>query len=378
MAAISTTVSPRRLSFDTDLLHAYTPVSTRLQSGAKSLDGVLDILRMRIDAETQFCSSLQKIISCSTDFIAHVSCTESLRADGLDALYSDMKNEFTQRMSFLSSLKEDVQKPLLSMKEYYQAQNRHFTNQTKQNIQALKKQQTEFVKLKSKYDKVMKSHAESQSTSETQSAKMAQLRSVKQRFVSQQGNYRKQQQIFDNKMVQTLSAMEANEYKRMNSLRDGITNWSAFITNLAANRSYDIQNLARSMALIDVERDLQSWMRRTLQKYPKPKLSVSQKQYSTPTPSPRFGNGNNGNDDGVGQYDGYHTQQNNNLYSIVMPSLKKQPTTEYLQSLFTQKFGKKASISMSSVELDENRAASSTKTRSQSVDSNISALDISP
>eukprot|EP00485_Elphidium_margaritaceum_P006312 CAMPEP_0202704790 /NCGR_PEP_ID=MMETSP1385-20130828/17423_1 /ASSEMBLY_ACC=CAM_ASM_000861 /TAXON_ID=933848 /ORGANISM="Elphidium margaritaceum" /LENGTH=312 /DNA_ID=CAMNT_0049362895 /DNA_START=29 /DNA_END=967 /DNA_ORIENTATION=- len=293
MTAISTSVSRRRLSFDSDLLHAHTPVLSRLQNGAKSLDGVLDILRMRVDAETQFCSALQKIISCSTDFIARVPCTESLRADGLDALYSDMKNEYTQRMTFLAALKEDVHTPLVSMKEYYYAQNRHFSNQSKQNIQMLKKQQSEFSKLKVKYDKVVKNHGSNHSQSaETlrvnNNTKLQQLQAVKQKFIKQQNHLRKQQQIFDNKMVQTLSAMEANEYKRMNALRDGITNWSAFIANLAANRSYDIQHLAKSMAYIDVERDLQNWMKHTLQKYPKPQLTVSQKQYSSPTVSPQF------------------------------------------------------------------------------------------
>ena len=133
------TVSVQRLSFDHDLRHAYTPISLRLQSGAKSLDGVLEILRMRIEAESVFCNSLQKIIGCSTNLMSHIPSTESVRRDGLDALYSDLKNEYTQRMAYLSNLREDVHVNLSRMKDYYYSQNKIFQNQTKSNIQSLKK-----------------------------------------------------------------------------------------------------------------------------------------------------------------------------------------------------------------------------------------------
>mmetsp|Transcript_49154 Transcript_49154/g.78519 ORF Transcript_49154/g.78519 Transcript_49154/m.78519 type:complete len:368 (+) Transcript_49154:62-1165(+) len=326
-------VCVRRLSFDADLVHAYTPVQLRLQNGAKSLDGVLEILRMRIDAETTFCAALQKMIGCSTDLISHISCTETLRSDGLDALTSDLKNEYTQRRAFLNSLKEDVQSPLHKMKEEYAAQNKYFTNQTKQNIQALKKQQTEFVKLKAKYDKLMRN------SSNNNDHKKQQILVIKKKFLQQQENWKRQQHIFDSKMISTLQAMESSEYRRMNALRDGLTTWSAFITNLAANRSYDIQNLAKSMALIDVERDLQQWMRQTLKKHPKPKPNPADKEFLASPTSPTAGHFGSFPD--TPQHHGYHPSQNNNLYSIVLPGLNKQPsnTTEYIQSLFKQKFG---------------------------------------
>merc|ERR1712157_54094 len=172
-----------------DLRHCYTPISLRLQSGAKSLDGVLDILQMRIDAEVVFTNSLQKIIGRSTNLISHINPNETLRADGLDALYSDLKNEYTQRMAYLNSLKEDVQKPLNEMKQFYYQQNKSFVNQTKNNIKALKQQQNEFIKLKAKYEKIMNDKNRKQ-----------QLLIVKKKFTLQQTIWTKQQQIFDNKM----------------------------------------------------------------------------------------------------------------------------------------------------------------------------------
>eukprot|EP01083_Nonionella_stella_P111998 328933_1 len=253
------TVAVPRLSFDHDLRQAYSTVQWRLQSGEKSLDGVLDLLRLRIDAETEFTNKLQKIITSSNKLISHIEPYESLRRYGLDALYTDLKNEYTQRMTLLSALKQDVQRPLSSMKEFYHAQNKYFTNQSKQNLKSLKQQQNEFVKLKSKYDKLMTTDKPKNPVKMKQ-----QLLQVKKKFNQQQIIWRKQQDLYDAKITTNLQSMESNEYKRMNTLRDALINWSAFITNLCANRSYDIKDLAESMACINVEEDLQLFMRHAL------------------------------------------------------------------------------------------------------------------
>eukprot|EP00486_Rosalina_sp_Unknown_P013336 CAMPEP_0201597016 /NCGR_PEP_ID=MMETSP0190_2-20130828/193592_1 /ASSEMBLY_ACC=CAM_ASM_000263 /TAXON_ID=37353 /ORGANISM="Rosalina sp." /LENGTH=184 /DNA_ID=CAMNT_0048057725 /DNA_START=679 /DNA_END=1233 /DNA_ORIENTATION=+ len=158
-------------------------------------------------------------------------------------------------------------------------------------------------------------------------------------------------------MISTLQRMEANEYKRMNALRDGITNWSAYITNLAANRSYDIQNLARSMALINVETDLQNWMQHTLMQYPAPQLPPPQHVMShQPPPNRQRGatipitHGVAANNKHNGNNVQHYPPKNVNLPSMVMLSnLKKQPTTDYIQTLFKQKF-QKQSLSTSSIE----------------------------
>eukprot|EP01084_Bolivina_argentea_P139285 245045_1 len=264
-----TTSNSKRLSFDHDLKHTCTSIALRLRTGTKSLDDVLQILRMRIEAEVQFTNSLQKIIGASTKLIgANLQPTESLRRDGLDALYTDFKNEYTQRMAFLSSLKQDVQKPLIGMKEFYYSQNKNFSNQTKNNLKVLKQQQNEFYKLRTKYKKVM-----CNDTTNSHKKKQ-QLLAVKQRFHQQQLIWKKQQQIFDNKMRVTLQNMESNEYKRMNSMRDAFINWSAFTTNYCANRSYDIKDLANSMSLINIENDLQIFMKNTIKQ-----THINQKQH---------------------------------------------------------------------------------------------------
>ncbi len=66
-------------------------------------------------------------------------------------------------------------------------------------------------------------------------------------------------------MTLTLQNMESNEYKRMNSMRDAFINWSAFTTNYCASRSYDISDLANSMSLINIENDLQIFMKHTIE-----------------------------------------------------------------------------------------------------------------
>eukprot|EP01084_Bolivina_argentea_P139286 245046_1 len=237
-----TTSNSKRLSFDHDLKHTCTSIALRLRTGTKSLDDVLQILRMRIEAEIQFTDSLQNIINTSTKLMSNIQPNESLRSDGLSALYSDFKNEYTQRMAFLDSLKEDVQKPLIAMKEFHKIQ-------TKNNLKALKQQQNEFQKLKTKYNKVIGNDIKNTSKQ-------------KQRVYQQQ--LRKQHQIYDNKMRLTLQNMELNEYKRMNSMRDAFINWSAFTTNYCANRSYDISDLANSMSLINIENDLQIFIKNTI------------------------------------------------------------------------------------------------------------------
>eukprot|EP01084_Bolivina_argentea_P191857 329493_1 len=127
-------VTTEHLTFDRHLRHAFAPLSGRLESGIKSLDGVIEMLRLRIEAEAEFARSLEKIILNKNLITSSSSSYESLRRDGLDAIAADMKNEYTQRIEFLNSLNEDVYQPCLQMRESYASQNRVFANNTKINI----------------------------------------------------------------------------------------------------------------------------------------------------------------------------------------------------------------------------------------------------
>ena len=82
----------KTLSFAADLRHSYTSITSRLMAGSKSLHGILELLRLRIDAETQFTNSLKKIIGRSDKLMANFDPEESLRKDGLEALCSDLRN----------------------------------------------------------------------------------------------------------------------------------------------------------------------------------------------------------------------------------------------------------------------------------------------
>ena len=66
--------------------------SLRIQNGSKSLDDVLEIVRLRIDAETQYTNSLQKIIGRSNKLISGGNAQETLNSAGLNALHCDMEN----------------------------------------------------------------------------------------------------------------------------------------------------------------------------------------------------------------------------------------------------------------------------------------------
>merc|ERR1712228_105093 len=156
-----------------------------------------------------------------------------------------------QRIAYLNSLKEDIQKPLRATNQLYSSQNKLFATSTKNNIKALKQHQNEYNKLKTKYDKT---------------SNFDEYKALKKRMEQQQIRLKAQRVTFNDEMSETLKAMEECEYKRMNTVRDGLTNWSAFITNLCANRVYDVRDLGESMSLINVRADLQYFMQRVLQK----------------------------------------------------------------------------------------------------------------
>eukprot|EP01083_Nonionella_stella_P072304 194838_1 len=250
MAAADDTLSPEH-----EMSHAYKTIRLRFQNGVQSLDCTLEILRLRIEAETQFTDNLKKIIESSNRLLPHLNQNESLRQYGFESLHTDFKNEYKQRMAFLNSLKHDVEPPIASMKSTYHTQYKFFSSQSKQDLKSLKQQQHEFTKLKEKYDKLTRG--------DKHKNKRQLLLNVERKFKQQQSVWAKQQKTFDNKMETALHSMECNEGKRLETLMSGVTNWSAFITNLCANRKYDIESLTESMAAINVDEDLRTFMRRT-------------------------------------------------------------------------------------------------------------------
>jgi len=263
------TTTAQTLSFDGDLRHACAPIQTRLQCGAKSLDGMLNIISMRIDAETTFTNALQKMMNTSSSLLSSVPSGESLRRHGLNSMYTDLKNEYVSHMEFLDSLRKDVQCPLISTQRTYLAQNKASALDIKQSVQTLRKQQSEVTKLKGKYDKLVNASTPSASTSTKAKHKhLQQLLAAKKKLIAQQKAWRTQNVSFQARMTKSLRSMESAETARMDSVRDALTNWAAFVTSMSMNRSYDIRTLAQSVSEVNVETDLQSFMRSTLTKYP--------------------------------------------------------------------------------------------------------------
>ena len=255
----------QRLTFDHDLRHAYTPIQKRMQTGGQCLDSVLEVIQMRIDAEKTFTNTLRKISERSHLLLSFIPESETIRTFGLEAMYTDIKNEHSQRVEFLGFLKNDVHRPLQQVRETYHAQNKSFNHTLKSSIGSLKKQQNEFAKLKAKYDKLV--HSDNGGALNTKSKKQ-QLLAVKKRFTEQQVVWKRHNEDFESNMASTLKNMESNECRRLNSMQDALTNWSAFITNYCLNRSYDVRNLAENMAQIQPEEDLQQFMRSTLDSNP--------------------------------------------------------------------------------------------------------------
>ena len=143
------------------------------------------------------------------------------------------------------------------MKQNYTLQNKAFTNTTKSNTKALRQQQSEYLRLKNKFNKLMNDDYNSQPQ---------QVQTIGNKLSEQQIKLKQQQIIFDKQMAVTLKSIKQCEYKRIHSLRDALTNWSAFITNLWANRMYDVRSLTQSVSAINVQNDLQLYMQSALQK----------------------------------------------------------------------------------------------------------------
>ena len=279
------TAEVHTLSFDRHCRHAFAALSNRLEQGIRSLDGIIEMLRLRIQAEAQFASALDKIIN-NERFVSSMSKDESLRKDGLDAIAADMKNEYTQRIEFLNSLNEDVYQPVVTMRELYASKNRLFANDTKQNIKSLRSQQSAFYKIKTKFEKVCKDASNARTAllnakldNKLSSAQILKLgskvnstmktqQSWKEKYDEQQLVWNRQQIKFDDQMTSILQGMQSNEYNRMNTTKDSLNKWAVFITNLCANRNYDVKNLAESMSLINIQSDLQLFISNLLIKNP--------------------------------------------------------------------------------------------------------------
>merc|ERR1719245_469993 len=117
-----------------------------MQTGGKTLDSVLDVIQMRIDAEKTFTNSLRKICDRSSQLLSLIPESETIRTFGLEAMCTDLKNEHSQRVEFLGFLKNDVHRPLQQVRASYYAQNKSFGHTLKSSIGSLKKQQNEFAK----------------------------------------------------------------------------------------------------------------------------------------------------------------------------------------------------------------------------------------
>ena len=91
---------------------------------------------------------------------------------------------------------------------------------------------------------------------------------LQEKYDSQKVEWNREQLKFDDTMTTVLQGMESNEEARLNALGDSLRKWAVFVTNLTANRSYDVQSLAQTMAQINVKGDLQTFMRETLASHP--------------------------------------------------------------------------------------------------------------
>lgn len=247
----------RRLSYENDFRHLRDPLIDRMDHGTSVLDGVLELTQMRIDAERVYAESLKKIITRFHEIESQIPESESLGMHGLTALCVDCKNEYAQRVALLKSVREDVRKTLIEIRNEYQPQKEKFAEEMRMNKIKVKAQQREFSQIKAKYDRVMNSKKKYTTPTD-------QLWYLRKQFKRQQKKWSRYYAEYQHKMTSTLRTMQNMELQRMKGLQVALTNWSAFIVSYCQNRSYDITQLTRYISQIDPEEDLQTFMQSVL------------------------------------------------------------------------------------------------------------------
>jgi len=288
---MSTTIVPtlqnnigqNELSFDRGLRHAYTPLKDSLDRNNLCLDNIVDVLRQRIQAEIDFARTIERIIS-SCNFTS-LEAGKTIR-DGLESIRADMKNEYNMRVEFANSLSEDVYKPLLQCREIYNLQNQKFAQDTKTNVKTLRNEHMKWLKLKSRYEKTVQEAQQARhslldsksdpniSTSQVVklglrvNATTKQQLQMQEKYNTHKTLWDREQIRFDETMTTILQGMQLNEDNRLQTLQDCLNKWAIFITNLTANRNYDVKHLADVMVSMDAKEDLQSFMKDTLKKHP--------------------------------------------------------------------------------------------------------------
>eukprot|EP00483_Globobulimina_turgida_P008221 UN08237 len=130
------------------------PLATQFMKNMKSLDGVLELIKLRIEAENQFSSTLRKIILNYDTLIPQSS--ESTKINGLNAIFGDIKNEYIQHKEFSKSLSVDVYTPLYKMKQKYVSRNKSYCSDLRSINKVKKVSENQFIKIKEKYDKSLR------------------------------------------------------------------------------------------------------------------------------------------------------------------------------------------------------------------------------
>lgn len=69
-------------------------------------------------------------------------------------------------------------------------------------------------------------------------------------------------------MTKIFQGMQSNEQKRLKTIADSLQKWAVFVTNLSANRNYDVKTLAQDMSSVDADLDMQVFCQQTLDKHP--------------------------------------------------------------------------------------------------------------
>jgi len=272
----------KKLTFSNHLKNGINNLCNSLHNNVESIDMLIEILKLRIDAETEYSKNIENIIT-NYDFSFYENGTLK---DCLQAMKADMKNEYTQRCEFATSLFEDVYQQLLKLRQMYNGQYKKFESDTKIIEKSFKYYENNYNKIKSKYDKICddeqrarnalvnaKSSNEALKIGSKINSTMKTKLNCQDKYDEIKLIYNEEQIKYDNSLNNALNNIEIHETERIKCIHDALTKWAVFITNLSANRNYDVKTLAKQVSICNYNDNIQILIKNIMEQIKKDKLT---------------------------------------------------------------------------------------------------------
>ncbi|MES1907963.1 MAG: hypothetical protein MHM6MM_000987 [Cercozoa sp. M6MM] len=204
------------------------------------------------------------------------TCGQSTLHVALASLQNNSINERAQRAEFAQSLNTDILEPLQVLRTTYARVLKQFQNTFKKLEKDLRQQRQRTTKLANKLRSVRNDlrvqvearerlrdpnlvgvtqqqviKAESRLASAQKTAE-----DYERRYAEQCDAMRRQELVFREGVVETLTALQQNEATRVVHMREALRKWLVYESSVTANRQFELNGLAPIMEAVSADEDL--------------------------------------------------------------------------------------------------------------------------